>query len=179
MTSTNSTQIHAAIQVATRLGIARPTLARKFVQLLRSSHRPLLWALALALALAILPAHSEEPWARSPELKLQASGSMPPYPEEALLTGIEGRVALAYSIDKSGRPANISVLTSDDPTLENAAIQTLSAVKYKVPRDWGASGNTWTRFNILINFVLDKNEPRPEWIPHSTKLVVRAARPRR
>lgn len=142
------------------------------------------WSTALllpALLLAALPlaidcAHAGEPWLRAPGLEIRSAQRGPAYPEAAMRAGVEGRVALAYSIDASGRPVSISMLASDEPMLETAAVQLLESLRYVVPKDWADKGNAWTRYNMLVVFVLDDHEPRPAWIPGSAQMVIRVER---
>jgi TonB family protein len=118
-----------------------------------------LMACALLAACALL-----HPAARSADVG--GSGPHPPplppivssaqiaYPGAAKQAGREGRVLLAFGISDRGLATNASILFADDASFNQAAIELLSGLRFRVPRDWDESGSLYKRFQLGVVFCI-------------------------
>ena len=69
------------------------------------------------------------------------------YPDAAKENGVQGRVTLEFTIDKSGRVSNIKILRGVDPVLDNEAVRVIS----KSPK-WSPGKNRGKAVDVKYTF---------------------------
>lgn len=75
------------------------------------------------------------------------------YPEIAIDNGIQGRVVVTFVIEKNGKPSNVKVVRSVDPSLDKEAIRVVEAMPaWKPGKQQGKAVRQ--RFNLPVVFRL-------------------------
>jgi TonB family protein len=87
----------------------------------------------------------------------------PSYPENARLSGLDGRVVLRAVIDTEGNVRNVSVLRSDDPVFDQAAIDAVERWKYAPALQDGRP--VAVNFTVVVQFKLDGGKEKSQQIP--------------
>lgn len=80
------------------------------------------------------------------------------YPPEALRLNIQGRVLVEFSIDKRGRPAQVSVTQSPNEVLSAGATRLTRSLHCKLSDDWWIEGANH-RARLGIYYVLIDCKP--------------------
>jgi len=80
----------------------------------------------------------------------------PPYPEEAVSRGIQGKISVKILINRDGDVVKACALNGDE-FLRRAAEG--AALKWKFKRNVVAGRKSFVQAGISFNFVLDKNDP--------------------
>lgn len=126
------------------------------------------------LCLPLLSMAADGPWDRTPPFKPEIPKGFK-WSDDDLqaIANFQGRVALAYSIGKDGKPRNIVVLTSDNFRLEGPASNYLRRMRFPVPPTWGSAGEQSMRYDALVAFAHNKQVPAPPWLGSTEAYVVR------
>jgi TonB family protein len=85
---------------------------------------------------------------------VSASGS--PHSEAAVRKGREGRVAVSFRIDASGRVRDLKEMHSDHHDLGREIPAFLRGVRFGVPADWSQTGGPERTYSIEFQFFLER-----------------------
>jgi TonB family protein len=95
---------------------------------------------------------------------VSASGS--PHSEVAVRKGREGRVAVSFRIDASGRVRDLKETHSDHHDLGREIPEFLRGVRFGVPADWSRTGGPERTYAIEFQFFLERpGKPCPDAQP--------------
>jgi TonB family protein len=87
----------------------------------------------------------------------------PSYPENARISGLDGRVVLRAVIDTEGNVRNVSVLRSNDPVFDQPAIDAVERWKYAPALQDGRP--VAVNFTVIVQFKLHDEKEGPQQIP--------------
>lgn len=94
------------------------------------------------------------------------------YPQSSLKRGISGRVLLHYSVDSSGKPSDIRVVTATNRGFAKGAIRFMRDWRFNVPPHWNSDGGPHRRFRAHVRFVIGERPPPEELNPNNPVFVV-------
>ena len=75
------------------------------------------------------------------------------YPAEAKEKGIQGRVVVAFVVNRDGSISDVEVARSVDPSLDNEALRVINSMPRWIPGQQGGK-NVRVRYTLTLPFIL-------------------------
>lgn len=131
------------------------------------------WAwLSVVLAVSVVQADDAVPL---PAMTVDLNASA--FPSAAIKSRTQGRVLVAFNIDKRGGVNKQDVVQSEpEGTFDSAALSVVKSIKFNVPKDWDSKGGPSHRYQLSVLFKLSPCPPdtctAPKAHPEANDFVI-------
>jgi TonB family protein len=115
------------------------------------------WPICLVL-LAFATARGDDARPPLPDMKLELNSAF--YPSVARESRTQGRVLLAFNINKRGKVEQENVVQSEPAgTFDESAIRVLKKIKFTVSDDWDEKAGPLQRYRLTVLFKISPCPP--------------------